>query len=794
MIAGRLDHLRVSADGLLPHDSVPFQLFQQVILERSGVRVAMVNHVREDHGDGGVRFHLSLADVDSSVAGDVSPSTHQGMLAEDSYRLWLERQAGTQVLHVQGQSLRGLTFGIGRLLRMLRLDAGQWSINQSLPITGRPQLSLRGHQLGYRAMNNTYDAWGVPEFEKHLRDMLVFGCNAIELVAPSNDDLGLGPKPQIAPEEMFVQLSRLAANMLMEVWVWQPVLTQKTGDEKQLDAQVDRVLEDLSRLNSLQAVFVPGGDPGHLPGGPMLRVLKRMHQRLQTIHPGCTLWFSPQELSLAELHELSELLAVDTPYLTGLVYGPWVHVSLAQLRAMIPERYPIRAYPDISHTRECQFPQASWHWPFAFTEGREMVNPRPLAMQRFYDDHQAHTFGFITYSEGVHDDVNKFVWSGLAWEGATVRQVLLDYAHYFLHPDMAEAFTQTLLDLEQNWYGPITDNQTIERTLQTLDSLAGQFGANLYSPWRFQLAHFRAAFDAFTRRRFLHESQVQQHAVTCLRQASTTGSLVAMQQAQSVLQQADLNEADEALRTQCFTLGDALHDAVGIQLSVPRHGASAVLRGACLDEIDVPLNDRHWFEAEFARIRQLDDEELRVTELSRLLRRYDLPADVVYDDLGDITLECHLHHQAGLNDDPYCHVNPAMQVGLVPAGGQLMSLPTAIHKGLHPPLPLAWCRNASAMHSQPLQMRYTGLKTTGHYRLMVVYAEDQRRGPIQLTANECWLVHPYLDRRSEPLDFELPAELTAGGCLRLSFEAQQYPGQYVRRVQVAEIILEHQPT
>ena len=26
------------------------------------------------------------------------------------------------------------------------------------------------------------------------------------------------------------------------------------------------------------------------------------------------------------------------------------------------------------------------------------------------------TMGFLTYSEGVNDDMNKFVWSGLGWD------------------------------------------------------------------------------------------------------------------------------------------------------------------------------------------------------------------------------------------------------------------------------------------------------------------------------------------------------------------------------------------
>jgi len=42
---------------------------------------------------------------------------------------------------------------------------------------------------------------------------------------------------------------------------------------------------------------------------------------------------------------------------------------------------------------------------------------------------------FLSYSDGVHDDVNKTVWSMLAWDpNRDVRDVLIDYARFFFGP------------------------------------------------------------------------------------------------------------------------------------------------------------------------------------------------------------------------------------------------------------------------------------------------------------------------------------------------------------------------
>lgn len=56
---------------------------------------------------------------------------------------------------------------------------------------------------------------------------------------------------------------------------------------------------------------------------------------------------------------------------------------------------------------------AFWDRAFALTLGRESVNPRPLDMKHIHNLLEPYTAGSISYSEGIHDDVNKFIWSDL---------------------------------------------------------------------------------------------------------------------------------------------------------------------------------------------------------------------------------------------------------------------------------------------------------------------------------------------------------------------------------------------
>ena len=105
------------------------------------------------------------------------------------------------------------------------------------------------------------------------------------------------------------------------------------------------------------------------------------------------------------------------------------------LRARVPERYPVRDYPDITHSLRCQYPVPDWDLAYALTEGREVINPRPDDMAAIARRNLPHTVGAITYCEGCNDDVNKAVWSALMWDpDADPTTVLREYARAVHRP------------------------------------------------------------------------------------------------------------------------------------------------------------------------------------------------------------------------------------------------------------------------------------------------------------------------------------------------------------------------
>jgi hypothetical protein len=52
---------------------------------------------------------------------------------------------------------------------------------------------------------------------------------------------------------------------------------------------------------------------------------------------------------------------------------------------------------------------------------------------------QPDTIGFLTYSEGCNDDVNKAIWSALGWDPQQdVVTILREYARYFIGPEFED--------------------------------------------------------------------------------------------------------------------------------------------------------------------------------------------------------------------------------------------------------------------------------------------------------------------------------------------------------------------
>lgn len=721
--------------------------------------------------------------ADLHINGLTSTNTPVG---PEGYRLFVRRGGSSPAVCVVGEDERGVLFGVGRLLRELDLERGHVRIEDTLDVTTAPKYPLRGHQLGYRPKTNSYDAWDLPVWEQYYRDLIVFGCNAVELIPPRSDDDADSPHFPRSPIEMMIGMSRLADEYGLDVWIWYPAMDRDYSDS----ATVERSLREwgavFSMLPRIDAVFVPGGDPGHTPPKVLMTFLAKQSENLRRFHPKAQLWVSPQGFNQAWMDEFLEILRNESPgWLSGIVFGPQVRLSLPRLRMAVPERYPIRHYPDITHSRQCQYTVHDWDTAFAVTLGRECINPRPLAHATIFRKTQPYTMGFITYSEGCNDDVNKMIWSALGWApDVNVTNILRQYSRYFIGKRYEEDFAQGLLALEKNWDGPLIKNAGVETTLAHFQKLEKSAAPADLKNWRFQQALFRAYYDAYTQRRLIWETDLERRAMAELRKAPEIGSDAALAAAESVLNRAMEERVKPEWHIRIHQLAEALFQSISMQLSVEKYRAIAVDRGASLDTIQFPLNNAPWLKHRFAAIRKLTAETDRLGAIEEILNWDNPGPGGFYDDLGNVGRQPHLVQVPTFEDDP-----SRMESVRVDFEEDLVL--DSPEEGAGAPRRVSWIDHAESLYDTPLRMRYTGLDPEAHYRVRVVYAGDNFKRKIRLIANGSIEVHPYIERPVpvRPMEFPIPTEATRDGELVLSWFGETGLGGNGRNCQVSEVWL-----
>ena len=689
----------------------------------------------------------------------------------EGYRL----QITDGVVLVVGSDARGTLFGVGGLLRRLRMERDAVAAPDDLAVATAPKYALRGHQLGYRPKTNSYDGWSVPVWEQYMRDLAVFGANSVELIPPRSDDDADSPHFPLPPMQMMVEMSRLADSYGLDVWIWYPAMDKDYSDPKTVEAALEEWGEVFRQLPRIDAVFVPGGDPGHTEPKYLLALLEKETEVLHRYHPKAQMWVSPQSLDQAWMDQFLGILRDQPPaWLSGVVYGPQVRMSLPQLRAAVPARYPIRHYPDITHSRSAQYPVPDWDVAYALTEGRESINPRPVDEANIFHLMQPYTIGFLAYSEGCNDDVNKMVWSSLGWNpDADVADILRDYSRYFIGERYAESFAQGLLALERNWRGPLAANQGVTATLNQFQAMERGASPQVRANWRFQQALYRAYYDAATRARLIAETEAEAKAMAELRNAKSAGSLAAVARAEEALDRPSPDTEAAGWRARVFELAEALFESIRMQLSVPRYQAISVDRGANLDTINAPLNDRVWLRQRFAAVRQAADEAERLKILDEVVHWTDPGPGGFYDDLGDPSRQPHLVPGLGYQKDPAFWETPL--VGSGGGGAQRIS----------------WRTHAEGLFENPLRVRYQGLDRNAQYKVRVVYGGDSPSVKIRMVANGAVEIHPLMAKPQpvKPIEFDIPKQATEKGELELSWTREPGSGGNGRGAQVSEIWL-----
>jgi hypothetical protein len=662
----------------------------------------------------------------------------------ESFCISSHRQQARTVILVEGYDGRGVLFGAGYLLRNFIYKKGGISLPIDLPVSSTPDKPIRGHQLGYRNTANSYDAWTAVQFEQYIRELVIFGTNSIESI-PIFDEK-MSPHFKLPPDEMNADISAICDRYDLDYWVWLPAQFDLKDSAKKRH-YLDRI-EKICKLSvRLNGVFFPGGDPGDNPPEAVWPLLMDIAQLLKRYHPQAAVWLSLQGYTPAQSQTVYHYIQQQKPgWLGGLVTGP-SSPPVEEDRDALPPSYKLRYYPDLTHNVRSEFPVPWWDPVFNFTLGREAVNPRPRQYTAIYHFLEPYIDGFISYSDGAHDDINKIMWTRLAWDpSVTEREALIEYANFFFNSAVREDAADGILALETNWQGPAAANGAIRTSWMAWNQMEQRY-PSLSSNWRWQMCLLRANYDCYSRNRGIYEAGLEEAANAVLRQAGSIGPENAINQAKQILEKASSARKDTTIRSRVIALCDALFHSIGLQTSVQKYRASGEERGAVLDFIDYPLNNRWWLEDRFEAICKMPLAE-QIAALKEIADWEHPGPGSYYDDIGNVSNSPHVLRGEPWMTDPLMRKqdNPNFDWWDEGFSRQRLSWMSS----------LRW----------PVGLEYNGLDSTAHYILRVTgFGECLPKVNGQRVAHTL-----YGKGIGEIKEFPVPAELITNGKITVTFE------------------------
>ncbi len=494
------------------------------------------------------------------------------------------QQSEGQVI-ITAKTIRGLIFGYSLFLRKCTFENGVITLIKNISGDYSPQKEIRGHQAGYRTTPNTYDAWSYEQYFQYYLDLMAFGSNTIEHNGTKPKENFRNSLMKYDQEEFLVEASRLADFVDMDVSLWHANNDYET-EEEALEVR-EKLYSSMPRLN---IVFPPGGDPGELPADVFVDRCRKIQKVLTKYHPEAKMHPSAQAPhSIMDWGKVfCEKLEDEPDEIDAVIMGPNHAFPIHELRKRIPEKYPMRFYPDITHNVRCEYPvnflEDDWHYALAATLSRESVNPRPTELRTLYRIFAPYTIGSVSYSEGVHDDLNKAVWSAFEWDCNTdLREAVLDYARFFMYGADEEKIADCIFLLEKNWQGAPEENPCIDTSYKMFCDLLNDYPA-LSDNWRFLQLYFRACCDKLVKMRRAFELKLIKEAKEELKYHRVSSALEILN--------TPFSFQYSLLRSEIDNVADKLFALIGLQLDVEHYCADSWERGATLETIDNNVTDR----------------------------------------------------------------------------------------------------------------------------------------------------------------------------------------------------------
>ncbi len=589
---------------------------------------------------------------DSPENADIVFSYDGNIENEDTFII----KKANKTLYFSAKNIRGIIYAYSLFLRKTTYKNNVIHLISDISGIHSPEKIIRGHQVGYRTTPNTYDAWDYDRYFRCFLDLMAFGSNTAEHTCSACEKTKYNCLMKYSQEDFLKECTRLQNEININVSVWQGN-DSKEAEETALDFR-DRLFSQMTRLDYL---FIPGGDPGDMKADQFVERCKKIYKIMKKHHPTAKLHPSAQA---PHCHKdwgdvFIEKLKEEPDEFDMIIMGPNHAFPIDELREKVPEKYPLRFYPDITHNLRCEYPvnflKDDWHFSFANTLSRESVNPRPKEYKKLHEMTSPYTVGSVSYSEGVHDDVNKAVWSALEWnKNTSLDEILEDYGRFFMYGADENKIKDLILTLEESWHSDAFNNPYVDKAYSLCEELKAE-SPFLTENWRFMLLYFRAKCDKIVKIRREFEENLIVKATEKLIDFKINEAIETLKE--------PLPKEHSILREDLNEIAEFLFNSIGIQLDVEHYHTDNWERGATLDTIDNNVTDKAFLLSKLENAVNKPYEEQKFI-VNSLLNRCKSESDEKYFSVALHNLDALGVPQTGefymdiLGDRPETHTNP----------------------------------------------------------------------------------------------------------------------------------------
>ncbi|MCK5705866.1 MAG: hypothetical protein KAI29_32170, partial [Cyclobacteriaceae bacterium] len=137
-----------------------------------------------------------------------------GKIKPEGYKLKIDKEEENINVSITGADSRGVLYGVGKFLKIMEWKKGELNLPENIDFTSSPAYPMRGHQIAYRTLANSYDAWTPEIYEQYIRDLALFGTNSIELIPTG----ARGPLMKYDPLEMNRMVSEICDKYDVDFW------------------------------------------------------------------------------------------------------------------------------------------------------------------------------------------------------------------------------------------------------------------------------------------------------------------------------------------------------------------------------------------------------------------------------------------------------------------------------------------------------------------------------------------------------------------------------------------------